>query len=151
MAYLNQGNHAKATEVFKQTFATRERTVGRQHPDTMISANNLALALNCQRQFPEAACIFRENLILQRRVLGAAHPETLTTAGNLASTLFQQGQLDEAAELLQETLSIRRRVLGADNPMTRTNEQQLVVVLAAIERAHAVSPQVTNGCIVEAQ
>ena len=43
-AYQDAGLAAEAIPVFEQTLADRERVLGPDHPDTLASRNNLAVA-----------------------------------------------------------------------------------------------------------
>jgi len=62
----------------------------RQHPDTLMMMNNLAITLRERGELAEAEAMGREVLAAMREVQGARHPDTLTTMGNLASTLRKQ-------------------------------------------------------------
>ena len=66
--------------------ATREETDAAR----MSVANCLAIVLQAQGQFPEAARIHRETLEVRRRVLGAEHPDTRTSACDLAEVLRKE-------------------------------------------------------------
>ncbi len=68
------------------------RVHGTEHPDTLATANNLAMSLAYQGKHADAELIQREVLGVQERVLGAEHPDTLTSASNLAETLSSQGK-----------------------------------------------------------
>ena len=46
------------------------RVLGEEHPDTLRSANNLALSLSDQWKYADAERINREMLEVRRRVLG---------------------------------------------------------------------------------
>jgi hypothetical protein len=59
--------------------------LGSEHPDTLSTANNLAIALKSQGKYGEAETMYRETLAVQQRVLGREHPETLRTVNNLAA------------------------------------------------------------------
>jgi hypothetical protein len=73
-----------------------KRVLGAEHPDTLISAGNLAASLSRQGKYDEAEKMEREVLAVSKRVLGAEHPDTLTAAGNLAACLKRQGKYPEA-------------------------------------------------------
>ena len=61
----------------------RRRVLGEEHPETLMSANNLALSLSGQGKYAEAEETLQAALAAERRVLGSAHPDTLATAENL--------------------------------------------------------------------
>ncbi len=62
------------------------RVLGEEHwhPETLMTANNLATSLLGQGKYADAERINREVLRGRRRVLGEEHPDTLTSASNLA-------------------------------------------------------------------
>jgi hypothetical protein len=74
-----------------QVTKTRERVLGEEHPDTLLSMNNLALTYLNQEQWKEAEELQVRVMQTRRRVLGDEHPDTLTSIGNLASTYNHQG------------------------------------------------------------
>jgi len=61
--------------------------LGKEHPDTLTSMNDLAQALSDQRDYVEAEKMHRETLALREKVLGKEHPHTLTSINNLALAL----------------------------------------------------------------
>jgi len=58
--------------------------LGKEHPDTLQSVNNLAAVYDAQRRYGEAGPLFRRALDAYERVLGREHPQTLISANNLA-------------------------------------------------------------------
>ena len=61
--------------------------LGKEHPDTLTSKNNLAEVLSSQGNYEEAEQIHRQALALRERVLGKEDPDTLTSKNNLAEVL----------------------------------------------------------------
>jgi hypothetical protein len=58
--------------------------LGKEHPDTLGSMNNLASPLRQQGNYAEAEAMDRQTLQLQETVLGKEHPETPRSMMNLA-------------------------------------------------------------------
>ena len=83
----------------------QKRVLGAEHPDTLTSANNLAVSLSNQGKHAEAETILHEVLGVRKRVIGAEHPDTLGTASNLANALDGQGRLAEAEQHVLAALS----------------------------------------------
>ncbi len=106
--------------------------LGAEHPDTLTSANNLALSLVDQGKHADAERIQREVLGVHKRVLGAEHPGTLSSANNLALSLANQGKYAEAEQMLLATHSSLQRVLGPAHPNTLQVARNLKDVQAAI-------------------
>jgi len=93
----------------------RRELLGEEHPDTLMSVNNLASAYYYQGRDPEAERLHRETLDIRRRVLGEEHPDTLASMRNLARTCHAQGRYDEAERLYRDTLAIQRNILGGEH------------------------------------
>lgn len=59
------------------------RLLGQEHPDTLISANNLAVACQTAGPLEQAIPLYEQTLVDCRRLLGEEHPLTKTVAANL--------------------------------------------------------------------
>ncbi len=62
-----------------QTLAALERVLGPDHPSTLASRNNLAIAYVEAGRAAEAIPLFEQTLAARERVLGPDHPRTLTS------------------------------------------------------------------------
>ena len=58
--------------------------LGPEHPDTLTSMNNLAVAYRDGREAGPGPAAFEEMLKLRKAKLGPDHPDTLTSMNNLA-------------------------------------------------------------------
>ena len=67
--------------------SAQKLTLGDEHPDTLVSINNLAALLHTQGKLSEAEPLFREALSARKRTLGGEHPFTLGSINNLAVVL----------------------------------------------------------------
>jgi tetratricopeptide (TPR) repeat protein len=92
--------------------------LGPEHPDTLISMNNLANVYWSQGNYEQAETLYGQTMEIQRRVLGSEHPDTLLSMGNLAATYADEGKYAQAEPLFTETLEISRRVLGPEHTNT---------------------------------
>ncbi|HEX6354938.1 tetratricopeptide repeat protein [Actinophytocola sp.] len=112
-----QAQNRQAVSYHERAFDARERLLGPDHPDTLMSRNGLGHA--CQSvDEARAAALHERNLLDRTRVLGADHPDTLRSANNLANTYVLLDRVEEGVELHQRTLSARERVLGPRDPYT---------------------------------
>jgi tetratricopeptide (TPR) repeat protein len=123
------GQYDVAGEMDRSALEARENVLGREHPDTLSSMNNLAGVLNSQGKYEEAEAINRETLAQSEKVLGREHPDTLTSISNLALILNRQGKYKEAEGINRETLARREKVLGRKHPSTLTSMSNLADVL----------------------
>ena len=67
--------------------AVSERVLGPDHPDTLLSRNNLALAYRAAGRSAEAIPLSEQTLAVSERVFGPDHPRTLTSRDNLAAPI----------------------------------------------------------------
>jgi tetratricopeptide (TPR) repeat protein len=126
---------------------TSMRELGAEHPDTLMSMNNLAMTLQAQGDFGGAHALQEQVLNIRQRVLGTEHLDTLTSMSNLAMTLQAQGDFGGARALQEKTLDIRQRVLGAEHPHTLTSMNNLAATLQAqgdLGGAHALQEKVLD-------
>ena len=82
--------------------------LGTDHPDTLLSMNNLALAYQAAGKLDLALPLHEETLKLKKAKLGPDHPDTLTSMNNLAVAYQAAGKLDLALPLLEETLKLTK-------------------------------------------
>jgi DNA polymerase III delta prime subunit len=118
MALYSDGQYKAAEELFVQVMETRKRVLGDEHPDTLISMNNLASTYRDQGRSNEAEELEVQVMQTRKRVLGDEHPDTLTSMANLALTYRNQGRWAEAEELEVQVMQTRKRVLGDKHPDT---------------------------------
>ena len=60
--YLNQGRYGDAEPLFRRGLDAQERTLGREHPNTLGSVNDLAILYLNQGRYGEAETLFRRVL-----------------------------------------------------------------------------------------
>jgi tetratricopeptide (TPR) repeat protein len=118
MRLAQMERHAEAESFNRQALASRQRTLGVDHPITAWSHNNLAFSLDGQKKFAEAEPHYRKALEIRRGTLGVDHPTTAWSYDNLAANLNEQGRYAEAEPLIRKSLEIRRLRLGDDHPLT---------------------------------
>ncbi len=128
--YMSMGNIVQAVPLYEQTLAARLRVLGPDHPDTLTSRNNLALAYQWTGDVNRAIPLYEQTLADSDRVLGKDHPSTLTTRNNLATAYRNIDDVSRAIPLYEQTLEARIRVLGADHPDTLTSRNNLATAYA---------------------
>ena len=100
-------------------------TLGPDHPRTLTSRNNLAVAYQDAGRLDEAIPQYEQILADRTRILGLEHPDTLLSRSNLAGAYLESGRLDKAIELLEQNLADRTRILGPNHPDTLTSRNNL--------------------------
>jgi hypothetical protein len=78
--------------------------LGPEHPDTLVSMNNLALLHVYEHKYQSAEPIYIEVLELQRRVLGAEHPRRLASMNDLAALYIKTAKYAAAEPLMRQAL-----------------------------------------------
>ncbi|KAK8009195.1 kinesin light chain [Apiospora marii] len=121
--------YSEAEQMHRQTLTLKETVLGRGHPDTLGSMNNLANVLDRQGKYVEAEKMHRQTLALRETVLGRGHPDTLGSMNNLAESFRQQGKYVEAEKMHRQTLALRETVLGREHPDTLDSVNNLANVL----------------------
>jgi tetratricopeptide (TPR) repeat protein len=127
------GRYKAAEWAYERVLRLRleDEKIGKEHPDTLTSMNNLAQALSGQGKYAEAEVMHRETLALSEEVLEKEHPDTLGRMNNLAQALSDQGKYTEAEAMHRETLALMKKVLGKEHPDTLMSMNNLA---AAIHR-----------------
>ena len=100
----------------EETLKLRESKLGPDHPDTLTSRNNLALAYRTAGRTAEAIAIWEAMLPAARNSLGPGHPNTLTFATYLAITHESLGHWAAALGLRRELIALRRKTSPPDSP-----------------------------------
>ena len=124
-----QGRYNLAYERNLDTLSTREKLLGSEHPDTLLSMGDLARVLRSQGKYDAAEEIQLRALELSKKVLGPKHPDTLYGMDNLARVLQSQGKYEAAEEVHRQVLGLSKKVLGPEHPDTLNSMDNFARVL----------------------
>ena len=122
------GDYAKAEPLYKEALEIRQKVLGREHPDTATSLNNLAELYRGMGDYAKAEPLLKEALEIYQKVLGPEHPFTATGLNNLAVLYQDMGDYAKAEPLFKEALEIHQKVLGPDHPDTATSLNNLALL-----------------------
>jgi tetratricopeptide (TPR) repeat protein len=117
-----------------------EQVLGADHPDTLMSRNNLAMAYHYAGRTAKAIPLYERILAERERLLGTDHADTLESRNNLAMAYHDAGRTTEAMPLLERTLANRERVLGADHPDTLMSRNNLAMAYYDAGRTGKATP-----------
>ncbi|KAF2802720.1 kinesin light chain [Mytilinidion resinicola] len=106
------GRYRAAELTHRELLVRREKVLGKEHPNTLISMNELAYALSSQGKYKEAENMYQETLALREKISGKEHLDTLASMNNLTQALSSQGKNKEAEKMYQETLALREKVMN---------------------------------------
>jgi tetratricopeptide (TPR) repeat protein len=126
--YLNElGDSAQQAIAAGRSLAEdAERLLGPDHPNTLGSRGNLAIAYRAAGRTAEALALHERTLAEDaERLLGPDHPSTLGSRGNLAIAYRAAGRTAEAIALHERTLADMERLLGPDHPSTLASRNNL--------------------------
>lgn len=123
------GIYNTAQQIATKAFAAREKALGTDNTETLLSATILALVLQDQGKYNESEILSRRVLEGEEKELGHSHPSTLTSVNNLALVLYYQGKYKEAEELNRRALKDMERQLGESHPSTLMSLSNLALVL----------------------
>lgn len=124
------GEIEEAGRLYQRSLEIRQRLLGDDHPDLLLSLVGLAVVSLHREDYEKAEELFKRALTIQTRVLGPDHPNVSLTLLNLAQVYRRRGRLREAEPLLRRALEIRRSVYGADHPEVGMVLQSLGLVLS---------------------
>jgi tetratricopeptide (TPR) repeat protein len=65
-----EGRLAEAEPLYKRALEGLERVLGKEHPDTLTSVNNLALLYQAEGRLAEAQPLYKRALEARERLLG---------------------------------------------------------------------------------
>ncbi|KAK0316452.1 hypothetical protein LTR01_000200 [Friedmanniomyces endolithicus] len=148
-SFMNeQGQLEPAEAMGRRALEVREKILGKEHPNTLSSLNNLANVLQRQGKYEAEETMFRRVLETSERVLEKEHPNTLSSFNNLANVLQRQGKYEAAETIYRRVLEARERVLEKEHPNTLTSVNNLANVLqqqGKYEVAEAMSRRVVEA------
>ncbi len=123
--YRGLGLVSETVGLFEKVLEIRRRELGEDHPETLESMNNLALACSDAGHPDRAIPLYEQTLAARRAKLGADHLDTLTTLNDLAVAYHDAGQLPRAIPLYQQVLRQRQALQGPDHQETLTSLNNL--------------------------
>ena len=121
----NKARYADALDLLQKQLEIRERILGKEHPDTAESYNNIGLLYSRQGDYAKALEWYQKALRIAEKALGAEHPNTATAYDNIGTIDLYQGNYAEALEWLKKALRIREKVLGAEHPNTAISDNNI--------------------------
>lgn len=119
------GKYALAEFTAYESLTYSEKQLGREHPYTLTSINNLAGLYRDQGRHGAAESLYQRVLETNERLLGREHSDTLISLNNLAVLYEAQGRYGEADPIYRRAIETAERVLGREHPNTLTSLDNL--------------------------
>jgi CHAT domain-containing protein len=126
--YYQQGQFEEALPLAEKAFQIHTEILGKKHPETLISLNNLASIYQKLGRLEEALPLFESGFSLRKEVLGEKHPDTLSSWSNLALIYRDLGLFSEALPLFEKSYHLFKEVLGEKHLSTVISLNNLAVI-----------------------
>jgi len=108
----------EADDLYKRSLAGREKILGINHPETLMTLNNYAGILNEKGDLDGSIDAYRRAYLTKLDILGKHHPSTLVSLSNLVITTREKGELIEAEAYGREVLEGYEMNFGPDHALT---------------------------------
>lgn len=129
--YVHLREQQASRTLLVQVLRKRKRFFGLDHPDTLMTRNELGMSFCAARQHLSAAERLVSNVLAARkRILGEEHAYTLWSMNDLARVYITRQRPHEAIAILDKAGPVVRRTLGEKHPgmsMTKANLAQAYV------------------------
>ncbi len=129
-----QGKYAEAATIAQKALSLSERSLGKDHPETLTIVNNLAALYNALGRDRDAEPFYRRAVEGRQRVLGKEHVDTLTSINNLAGWYYGRGRYTDAEPLFRLVMETSERTLGKDHSNTLGSANNLATLYNAMGR-----------------
>jgi tetratricopeptide (TPR) repeat protein len=123
--YSALGEYSKAEPMFRRSLEVCERMLGKEHPHTLASLDDMASLLKAEGDYAAAEPLYRRVVETRERTLGREHPDTLASMNNLAGLLANKGDYTAAEPLYRRALQGQERTLGMEHPGTLASANNL--------------------------
>ncbi|KAF2280401.1 uncharacterized protein EI97DRAFT_430135 [Westerdykella ornata] len=123
--YLHLREFSKCRELLVWVIKYQKRFFGLNHPDTLMTRNELGILLCETKRNLSAAQRLVENVLnARKKILGEEHAYTLWSINDLSKVYIERGRPDKAVALLESVVPVVKRTLGPHHvgmAMTRSN------------------------------
>jgi tetratricopeptide (TPR) repeat protein len=102
--FFNQGQYDKALEWHGRALDGRERSLGKDHPQTLNTLNAMAEVFSIQGQYDKALEWYQRALDGREKTRGKYHLGTPVTTRDMIIVLADRGRVGKALELCQQAL-----------------------------------------------
>jgi len=125
-------NLCRGLELETKALTIRLTVLGKEHPDTATSYNNIGGTYGALGDHNEALKLQKKALAIKFAVFGGEHPSTATSYGNIGDTYRKLGNHKKALKLEEKALTIRLAVLGEEHLDTATSYNNIGITYLEI-------------------
>ena len=124
------GRLDEAEELYRKALGIRRRILGNEHPNTLLSMNNLATVLQRNKdKWSEAEALFREAVAIQRTKPSENRYNLLLALTNLGTLLRDEGKVEEAESTFREVVAGQLPGSGGEWGVVTTAREHLAWLL----------------------
>jgi TonB family protein len=109
--YMDQHQFDLAESTLKRALRVREKAVGPNHPDVVITINRLSSVLQTEGNYEEAEALIKRSLAIQEEAFGHNNLDVAVSTQALADLYHAQKRDTEAERLLREAIDIEEKAL----------------------------------------
>ncbi|NUP63739.1 MAG: tetratricopeptide repeat protein [Nonomuraea sp.] len=145
--YRMLGKTGRARELAQAALREQSRTLGAEHPRTLVTAMTYAVAQRAMGAFDDAYLWDRAALTGLRELYGADHALTGRAMNNVAVSLARTGNPREAIHLAEERVRRRTKIFGeydSDALWTRCNLAAYLREAGEYEQSRRILSEVQN-------
>jgi len=135
-----QGKYSEAISAAEEAVKIAEDTFGPEHPNTLISLNNLGTLYKLQGRYADAEPLFKRILASKEKALGPESIEVAAAMNNLGIVYYEQGRYAQAEPLYQQALAIKQKALGPESADVALSESNLAELYRAEGRNAEAEP-----------
>jgi CHAT domain-containing protein len=110
-----KGDYSKSEELFRQSIALDEESVGREHPQTALALRALGQLYMERNDFANAEPMLQEALTIAEKTLGSEHAAVAQTLRLIANLHGYKEDLKGSAAYLQRSYVIAEKVFDPDD------------------------------------
>jgi tetratricopeptide (TPR) repeat protein len=133
------GHIDEALAIEAEVLRIRTDKLGREHPQTLSSLNNLGMTHLKAGHLDQAASLFQEVVTSRRKSLGAENPDTLAVVASLGCVQERRGEYATAEPLLLE--ADRGFVKRQEGGGTLSDDKHVLVLMMALVELYEKSNQ----------
>lgn len=133
-SYRRLGNYTAAVTSLRRSLELNEALYGADHQQSLLTAFNLAEALNGNGQYADAEILLQDGIERSQRILGDEDPETLRWQEQLATNYRLAGRPVESIAILEQAVAVRTKRWGTSDRPTLVAMFDLSQSLAKADR-----------------
>lgn len=119
--YSELGQYRTSLEFLRKALAGREKTLGTEHEDTLLTIDISCDVYEDLNQYSYSLELLKKALVAREKTLRPEHEDTLFTLYNIGWVYYNLGQYTESLEFFYTALAGREKTLGPEHEDTLFN------------------------------